>query len=141
MGDAKNSYAGFWLRFLAAIIDDVVITIIGAVTGIILAIVIKSGASAEIADEISDWTYILIFWLYFAAMESSPRQATLGKMAVGIKVTDLREEKISFLKATGRNFGKILSLLPLMLGFIMIAFTKRKQGLHDILARCLVIRN
>jgi uncharacterized RDD family membrane protein YckC len=78
-------------------------------------------------------------WLYWAIMESSSRQATLGKMALGIVVTDLEGHRISFGKATGRYFGKLISLLILLIGFIMIAFTDKKQGLHDMMAGCVVV--
>ena len=73
-------------------------------------------------------------------MESSEYQATLGKMLLGLKVTDLKGRRISFLRATGRHFGKILSGLILGIGFFMIAFTKKKQGLHDIITECLVLK-
>ncbi len=72
-------------------------------------------------------------------MESSPTQATLGKMALGIKVTDLAGKRVGFGKATGRYFGKIISALILLIGFIMVAFTEKKQGLHDKMAGCLVV--
>ena len=78
-------------------------------------------------------------WLYFALMESSSKQGTLGKMALGIKVTDLDGNRISFGKATGRYFGKILSGMIMNIGFIMAAFTDKKQGLHDMLAKTLVL--
>jgi uncharacterized RDD family membrane protein YckC len=78
-------------------------------------------------------------WLYFTLQESSQRQATIGKMALGIVVTDLNGERIGFAKATGRYFAKILSAIILLIGFIMVAFTEKKQGLHDILAGTLVV--
>ncbi|MFH1195056.1 MAG: RDD family protein [bacterium] len=83
----------------------------------------------------------IISWLYFALMESSAKQATLGKMALGIKVTDLMGNRISFGKATGRYFAKILSGMILYIGFIMAGFTEKKQALHDIIAGCLVMNN
>jgi uncharacterized RDD family membrane protein YckC len=73
-------------------------------------------------------------------MESSARQATLGKMALGIVVTDLDGNRIGFGRATGRYFAKILSALILLIGFIMAAFTQKKQGLHDIIAGTLVVK-
>ena len=79
-----------------------------------------------------------IAWLYFAIMESSPTQATLGKMAIGIVVTDMSGNRVSFGRATGRHFAKIVSGIILGIGFLMIAFTERKQGLHDIMADTLV---
>jgi uncharacterized RDD family membrane protein YckC len=78
-------------------------------------------------------------WLYFAMMESSNKMATLGKMAIGIKVTDLNGNRISFGRATGRYFAKILSGMILMIGYIMAGFTEKKQALHDMIASCLVV--
>jgi len=80
-----------------------------------------------------------VWWLYYALMESSGRQATLGKMALGIKVVDRQGGRISFARATGRYFAKILSGLILMIGYLMAGFTSRKQALHDMVAGCLVV--
>ncbi|MDO9040713.1 MAG: RDD family protein [Desulfocapsaceae bacterium] len=82
---------------------------------------------------------IILCWIYFAAMESAPSQGTLGEMALWIKVKDLGGNKIGFGKATGRHFGKILSGIILGIGFIMVAFIQKKQGLHDIMAGSLVV--
>ena len=83
----------------------------------------------------------MVWWLYFALMESSPHQGTLGKLALGLKVTDLNGDgPISFGRATGRHFSKILSVVILGIGFIMAGFTARKQALHDLIAGCLVLR-
>jgi uncharacterized RDD family membrane protein YckC len=79
-------------------------------------------------------------WLYEAFMESSSYQATLGKMIFGMKVTDLNGNRISFERATGRHFAKWLSAMILFIGYIMVGFTERKQGLHDLLAGTLVRR-
>jgi uncharacterized RDD family membrane protein YckC len=88
-------------------------------------------------------TFILVLfgsWLYEAFMESSSYQATLGKMIFGMKVTDLNGNRISFERATGRHFAKWLSAMILFIGYIMVGFTDRKQGLHDLLAGTLVRR-
>jgi len=123
-------YAGFWQRLLALLVDGVVLN----TAGFILASVF------EINDEYSvTGTSGLFTWIYYALMESSATQATLGKMAVGLKVCDENGNRISFLNATGRYFAKILSAIILFIGFIMVAFDERKQGLHDKLARTLVI--
>jgi uncharacterized RDD family membrane protein YckC len=127
-------YAGFWKRLLASLIDGILMFIP------ILPLYILILVDPRII-------YFLIFyplglllpWLYFAIMESSSRQATLGKMALGIVVTDTQGRQISFARATGRYFGKIISCLILYIGYLMIAFTQRKQGLHDIMAECLVV--
>lgn len=79
-------------------------------------------------------------WLYEAFLESSSYQATLGKMIFGMKVTDLYGNRISFARATGRHFAKILSGMILCIGFIMVGLTERKQGLHDMIAGTLVRR-
>jgi len=73
-------------------------------------------------------------------MESSVWQATLGKKTLGLRVTDLQGNRISFGRASGRFFGRIISGLTLFIGYIMAGFTEKKQALHDIIASCLVIR-
>jgi uncharacterized RDD family membrane protein YckC len=94
--------------------------------------------------------YMLVMWilgaamfvpqiLYFAIMESSSKQATLGKMVLGIVVTDTDGKRVSFGRAVGRNLGKIISTIILLIGHFMVAFTEKKQGLHDIIANCLVV--
>lgn len=120
-------YAGFLKRLVAAIIDGI---LVGIVVGILTSTMDES------------WSGVistLLGWLYYAGMESSERQATLGKSVMGIYVTDLYGQRISFLRATGRYFAKILSALILMIGYIMAAFTERKQALHDMLASTLVL--
>jgi len=82
----------------------------------------------------------ILGWLYFALMESSKTQATLGKMALGLKVTDLEGNQISFARATGRYFGKIISGMIMYIGYILAGLTEKKQALHDIMASCLVVR-
>jgi len=79
-------------------------------------------------------------WLYFSLCESSSWQGTVGKKVLGLRVTDMNGHRIGFGKATGRYFGKILSGLILGVGFIMIAFSEQKQGLHDMLAGTLVVK-
>jgi uncharacterized RDD family membrane protein YckC len=82
---------------------------------------------------------ILASWIYFAGLESSEWQATVGKKILGMKVTDYTGERINFVKATIRYVSKILSSFILMIGFIMVAFTAKKQGLHDFIAGTTVI--
>ena len=76
---------------------------------------------------------------YCASMESSSIQGTLGKMALGIKVTDIEGNKIGFEKALNRYLGKGISAIILFYGFIMVAFTQKKQGLHDMMVGSLVV--
>jgi len=78
-------------------------------------------------------------WIYFATMESSPAQATLGKMALSIKVVDTSCNRISFKRASGRFFGKFVSALFIFIGFVISGFSRKKQAFHDIMAHCMVI--
>ena len=124
----RFSYSGFWRRFIAYLIDAI---ILGIVFGILNMGLSESGAK------------LLSFlggWFYFAYLESSTHQATLGKMLIGAKVVDYGGNRISFVTASLRHFAKILSAIILLIGFIMVGFTQKKQGLHDILAGTLVIR-
>lgn len=93
-----------------------------------------------IAWEISVAVMIAINWLYFSLQESSPRQATIGKRLMGIYVTDTDGGRLSFLRSTARFFTKILSAIPLGIGFLMIGRTQKKQGLHDKISGTVVVR-
>jgi uncharacterized RDD family membrane protein YckC len=140
-GPAVVFYAGFWLRVAASLVDGLILTgvgmVVGAVVGLFYGLIAGSEEGAETLGLIVG---VLVRWVYFAVMESSVHQATLGKLALGLKVTDLNGDPISFSRASGRHFGKLLSALTLGAGYLMVAFTERKQGLHDIMASCLVIR-
>lgn len=81
----------------------------------------------------------VLHWLYYTLLESSPKQATIGKFTLGLKVTDLRGKRITFAQANLRYFCKILSAVPLLLGFLLILTTRRSQMLHDYLARTVVV--
>jgi uncharacterized RDD family membrane protein YckC len=139
--NGTSMYAGFWRRVVAAILDGLVVSIVTVPLTLALGGGDDIGSNSGMyyspaASSIS----ILLGWLYAALMESSSKQATLGKMAMGAIVTDLEGRRIGFGKATGRHFAKILSALILGIGFLMVAFTARKQGLHDILAGTLVMK-
>ena len=109
-------------------------------TSAVIGLLIGSPGSAnEESDSVRGIAGTVIWWLYYAIMESSERQATLGKMAVQIKVVDRRGGRISFARATGRHFAKLLSGLILFFGYLMAGFTSRKQALHDMVASCLVV--
>jgi uncharacterized RDD family membrane protein YckC len=139
-------YPSFWLRFCGYFLDYLLTWAVsqGLQFAVVTAVsrtagtgsqnaIIGAGLSASVAS-------IVLSWLYEALMESSSYQATLGKLAVGIKVCDMYGRRISFARATGRHFGKILSGLILLIGYIMAAFTERKQALHDIMAGTLVVK-
>ena len=139
-----NEYAGFWLRVGAYIIDAIILGIVGAIIGAIFGA--GMAASADPMDPTGGGNLMLnlvsliIGIAYFAGLESSNWQATVGKKALGLVVTDLNGQRISLLKGVGRYLAKILSALILLIGFIMVAFTERKQGLHDMLAGTLVYK-
>lgn len=138
---ATVAFAGFWLRLVAFIIDNLVLLAAGGAVGVVIGVAFAaSGGSEEQLGIVANIAGLLLTWLYFALCESSPWQATLGKKALGLTVTDLEGKRISFLRATGRHFGKLLSTVILFIGFIMAGFTEKKQALHDMLASCLVVR-
>lgn len=138
----RLEYAGFWIRVVAAIIDWVVLSILSR----IVSYAFFNSYSTDIIDTF-DLEFLFSFYflvgmgiriIYFSLMESSSRQATLGKMAVGIRVGDEKGDRISFINALGRSFAKILSALILFIGYIMVAFDDRNQGLHDKIASTVV---
>jgi uncharacterized RDD family membrane protein YckC len=142
-------FAGFWLRVIAAIIDAVIVqSVVWPVTLVIGLIIGLAGTSVQMPHAGIHLVAIIVgatlgmaaHWIYEATMESSSRQATLGKMVLGLKVTDVHGKRISFARATGRNFAKYLSSMVLCMGYVMAGLTERKQALHDILAGTLVWR-
>lgn len=138
---ASAAYAGFWLRFVAFFLDNIIAAIIAFPVGFVMGALLAIAGSQERAIEAAgNLLGFLISWLYFALMESSAKQATFGKMALGLKVTDLDGQRIGFGRATGRHFAKLLSGITLCIGYIMAGFTERKQALHDMLAKTLVIK-
>lgn len=132
--DHIYSYANFWQRCLAWIIDQAIIIIVIVILGKSMA-----RSSAGVEAETLQALALIISWLYYAIQESSKQQATFGKRIVSIKVTGLEGQKISFGKATGRFFAKLLSSLIFGLGFLMALWSEKKQTLHDQLADTLVI--
>jgi uncharacterized RDD family membrane protein YckC len=147
-------YAGFWRRFLAYVIDRLIVGI--PLSIIIIAFMIPSiiafcnrdwngvNISVAIVSFVMSWVWLALLvvvahLLYFIWFESSHFQATPGKMLLGIIVTDMQGQRVSVSRALGRNLGKILSHLILNIGFIMAGLTARKQALHDMLADCLVV--
>lgn len=148
-------YAGFWRRFVAHLIDQIVIGVVAFMVFLPALALLGLGIGAGMMEETEGaiglviaaiaayLTAILMIvvlqWLYYALMESSNKQATLGKLALGIIVTDLSGNRVTFGRATGRYFGKILSGMIFSIGFIMAAFTEKKQALHDMIASCLVV--
>ncbi len=148
------NYAGFWIRFGAVLIDGIILWVAGfivqlilmAVLGGVLAVSSNGGggnqnAGPAIALALLSWVATVVMqWLYYAKFESSSWQATLGKKACGLVVTDMNGDRISFGKASGRYFASIISALILSIGYIMGAFTEKKQTLHDMIVGTLVLK-
>jgi uncharacterized RDD family membrane protein YckC len=139
------TYAGFWLRFAAYLIDTLILGVVFVPVGFVIGIVMAANGSDETSELMPvvnmgiNGGSIMAGWLYSSLLESSSWQGTVGKKLVGIRVTDLNGYPISFGKATGRYFGKILSSMICLVGFIMVAFTEKQQALHDQLAGTLVV--
>ncbi len=141
-------YAGFWFRALALFIDVIFSTIMTII--IVLPLAFSFGLSmadsattkelevmGEAMGNVLGW---IVSWLYFTISESSRWQATPGKKLLGLRVTDLNGGRIGFGKANGRYWAQILSVITLLIGYIMAAFTAKKQALHDMMAGTLVVR-
>ena len=133
-------YSGFWKRFAAFIIDSVIVSlvilILSAGMGFSVGI---GGVGGPGASLLGILIAVAAPWLYWAGMESSKHQATIGKMALGMAVTDNFNNRLTFLRASARYSGKLLSSMTLLAGFIMAGFTQRKQALHDMLAGSVVV--
>lgn len=151
----SGAYSGFWRRLWSYVIDRFVLGVVFAPVGFLFL-------APMMATESIGWTdtdlpaetittllgailtvaffALLGSWLYYALMQSSSRQATLGQMALGIRVTDLEGRRISFARASGRYFATVLTGLTFGIGYLIMLFTTRKQTLHDLVARTLVLR-
>jgi uncharacterized RDD family membrane protein YckC len=144
-----SQYAPIWRRGVAATIDIVtIVTVVlpGVIAFFWLVEVLTGWIGMEpddgrfLAGMAAVLLWLIADWLYHAMMHSSPRQGTYGKYFMGLKVTGLAGEPIGFGQATGRHFAKFLSTFPLMVGFFIAPFTRRKQALHDMVAGTLVVR-
>ena len=155
------TYAGFWLRLVAHLIDGLILSV--GVFALVIPLLFLMGLGAFIQRLPHDsgeppspaaiagilsivFTFVaiavLLQWLYYAYLESGEKQATWGKQALGLYVTDGAANRVSFGRASGRYFAKIISgLIPLGIGYIMAGFTEKKQALHDMIAGCLVLRH
>ncbi len=120
-------YAGFWIRLLAGIIDSIILII----PNIVLALAVE-GLGGLLLQIALGLVYTVGFWV--------AQGATPGKMAVGIKITTVDGAEIDFGKALLRYFGYIASTITLFIGYLMIAFTGQKRGLHDYIAGTVVIK-
>src|SRR5579859_5753744 len=138
--------AGFWIRFVAAIIDYICIQVVVFPVSFIFGLVVgliggrdSAGALQMVAGFGGVFIGLLFPFVYEAWMTSSSKQATLGKLALGIKVIGEDGQGISFARATGRHFAKYISAIILCMGYIMAGFTDRKRALHDMMAGTYVV--
>lgn len=158
MENNTEKYAGFWIRFLAYLIDGITVNTI--LWTVIFPILGMLGASYSVFGDLAELQYmdedefapfilsflpaimtfnLVVHWLYSALLESSAWQATIGKLAINVIVVDVDGNRINFAKASLRYFGKILSAAIFYIGYIMAAFSPRKQALHDLIANTFVI--
>lgn len=150
--EAAPVYAGFWQRLVAMLADQLLIffaVFLGAFTfGFLVGFFGSALGMGEawvdgLIEGAGAWlnlAAVLVVWLYYAGMESSSYQATLGKKLLELRVTDTAGNQVTFLRATGRHFAKAISVATLFAGYLMVAFTRRKQGLHDMIAGTLVTK-
>ena len=159
---SRVQYAGFWLRVVAYVIDSIILGV--GFVALFIPFAIMTGLTAvlgnlhpgeyprDIAAVLGGTFFLGLMtiaclgflggWLYHAKMESSSWQATLGKKALNLRVTDIYGARVSFNRATGRHFAKLITgLIPFGVGFMLAGLTERRQALHDILANCLVLRD
>ena len=133
-------YAGFWKRVAAKVLDGFILLLLILPLSMMLgAIIGRANGSVAGAELVGNFIGIIGSFLYFTIQHSSSHQATLGKRALGIIVTDLDGRRISFAHAAGRHVASILNYVTLYIGWMMAGFTERKQGLHDLVARTLVL--
>jgi uncharacterized RDD family membrane protein YckC len=144
---------GCWIRFVAYLLDAFIMTIAAVVVvGIFIAVILLVDESIDDSKDspviigsviVMVLALLVINWLYEALMTSSPRGATLGKQALGLRIVRADGAQLSFGRATARHFLKIMitPLVPFAIGYLMAAFTARKRALHDVLADTLVIRS
>ncbi len=142
-----QAQAGFWRRLVAFVIDAVLVTIGVALVFVVIsifygiALLSSPGPDQSAGVTMAMLVIVLVLlWLYWAGLESSPWQGTIGKRALDLVVTDLQGRRISFGRATGRYFAKLISNFTLGLGYVMVSFSDQKQGLHDMIAGTLVVR-
>ncbi|MCR6701613.1 MAG: RDD family protein [Dokdonella sp.] len=138
-------HGGFWRRTAAYLMDGFIIGVVNWVITMILMVAMVGSLAAGSVNAafgtivLQALIGIVLSWLYFALQESSAAQATLGKRAMGLKVTDDYARRIGFGRATGRFFGKILSSVIFNIGFMLAGWTGRRQALHDMICGTVVV--
>jgi len=137
----NNTKAGFLLR-LGAQILDIIISLLLFIFGYYILNQILNLLKSDIIFDIVNViiSYFIFFFLYFIILEATPLKSTLGKLIFGIEVVNLQNNKITIINSIIRNLSKLVSLLPLGLGFFWIILSKNKEAFHDILSKTKVIK-
>lgn len=134
------TYAGFWVRFGAVIIDTIIVYVIALVVGAVMGLLLAAVGGPGWAGTGGMILGVVGAFLYFTLMESSERGATLGKRAFKLRVvTAVGNERIGFGRAVGRYFARFISMIVLYIGYLMQPFTQRKQALHDMICGTAII--
>ena len=136
------SYAGFWRRFWAFLIDVIVTYFPIATVRVLLGLPVSG--SFDPLQPAAWWSALFemgIDWLYAAFLISSPWRATLGQAVMDLHVTDLNGDRITFGRATARYLAQILNLVTLGFGVLLQLFTARRQALHDLVSGTVVVRS
>jgi uncharacterized RDD family membrane protein YckC len=132
------NYAGFWIRAVAYIID---VVILGMVLWIIALLFQRSPEEGGGTSAIGAILQIVLGFLYMPVLWSSPMQATIGQKICGLRLIRPGGNRISFARGIARVLAMILSGMLLCIGYLMVAFTERKQGLHDMIAGTYVVKD
>ncbi len=135
-----QQYGGFWVRLVALTLDNAIVFIILLAAVLGMAAVVATVGMEGMVGWVANLAVIFVPFLYWPVLESSRWQATVGKRIMGLQVTDLDGDRLSFVHALLRAFAKIVSSIPFGLGFLIAAFTARKQALHDLIVKTLVVR-
>jgi uncharacterized RDD family membrane protein YckC len=152
----EGYYGGFWIRVAAYLIDHLCVGVVLTPVALVMVFpaIMKIAQEAQQNQEpgpevigavlgAMGFYFVIALvgsWLYEALLTSSAWQGTIGKRILRLKVTDDFGNRISFARATGRFFAKILSGMVMYVGFIMVAFMERKRGLHDVIGGTQVLR-
>jgi TPR repeat protein/uncharacterized RDD family membrane protein YckC len=138
----RGRYAGFWIRFAAGAVDYVILLIPTLVISYLLRATMPIQTKPDqLAVEVSDFVInMIVWWVFTAGFMASPWQATPGMKVCALRIVDYAGSRISFARATGRCFAQFLSVLILCIGYFMVAWTSRRQALHDLIAETLMLK-
>ncbi len=143
-------YAGFWRRVGASIVDLMIVAAAVVPFSLVLTwtmealhadLRMKIGHARYLSGLGAVFSFVIVDWLYHAQLLSGARQATIGKRIFSLRVTSTRGRKASFAQASARHFSKFLSAFIALIGFLMAAWTRKKQALHDMVADTVVVQD